>query len=205
MNEEKIRNCFTEVENGVNAEFNKVTMKCLNSSNNAFSMDCEGNLVVNSIRTREGSGGLTFDDIYPIGSIYMSIQNENPTQLFGGTWESIKDKFLLSSGDTYEVGVEGGEAEHTLSINEIPSHSHTPSDAGRNWVYGTDQVGRRQIATGNTGLYVPVAADGINGYKWGGTSDTGGNKSHNNMPLYLTVNMWKRVAKKKELFFYERK
>ncbi len=52
MNEEKIRNCFTEVEEGVNAEFNKAIVKCFNSTNNAFSMDCEGNLIVNSLMTR---------------------------------------------------------------------------------------------------------------------------------------------------------
>ena len=44
------KNCFTEVEEGkINAEFNKLTIKCLNSSNNNFSLDCDGNLVVNSI------------------------------------------------------------------------------------------------------------------------------------------------------------
>lgn len=62
--------------------------------------------------------------IYPIGSIYLSVNSVDPSTLFGGTWEKIKDRFLLSSGDTYSNGSIGGEASHTLTINEMPSHKH---------------------------------------------------------------------------------
>ena len=41
------------------------------------------------------------DMVYPVGAIYMSVNNTNPGNLFGGTWEQIKDRFLLSAGDTY--------------------------------------------------------------------------------------------------------
>lgn len=63
--------------------------------------------------------------IYPVGAIYMSMNNVNPRALFGGTWEQIKDRFLLSAGDSYKVGATGGEATHTLSIAEIPTHKHS--------------------------------------------------------------------------------
>ena len=62
--------------------------------------------------------------IYPIGSIYMSVSSTSPQLLFGGTWEQIKDTFLLASGDTYANGSTGGEATHTLTENEMPSHTH---------------------------------------------------------------------------------
>lgn len=62
---------------------------------------------------------------FPIGSIYLSVNSTSPASLFGGTWEKIKDKFLLSSGDTYTNGAIGGEATHTLTIEEMPSHVHT--------------------------------------------------------------------------------
>lgn len=65
------------------------------------------------------------DTIYPIGSIYMSVNDTSPQILFGGTWEQLKDKFLLGSGDTYSGGSEGGEASHTLTTAEMPSHTHT--------------------------------------------------------------------------------
>lgn len=66
-----------------------------------------------------------FDLIYPIGSIYMSVNSTSPSVLFGGTWEKIKDRFLLSAGNTYTNGNTGGEATHTLTQNEMPSHTHT--------------------------------------------------------------------------------
>lgn len=63
-----------------------------------------------------------FDMIYPVGSIYISINNVNPSVLFGGTWEQIKDMFLLGAGSTYSAGSTGGEANHTLTQSEIPSY-----------------------------------------------------------------------------------
>ena len=69
-------------------------------------------------------------DIYPIGSIYMSCASTDPSQLFGGTWVRIKDCFLLALGDTWTInGQTGGEATHTLTANEIPSHNHSYTKA----------------------------------------------------------------------------
>lgn len=63
--------------------------------------------------------------IYPVGSIYISVNKVNPATLFGGTWEQIKDRFLLAYGDTYNNGATGGEATHTLTSQEMPTHNHT--------------------------------------------------------------------------------
>ena len=60
-----------------------------------------------------------WNKIYPVGSIYMSTSTTSPATLFGGTWEQIHDRFLLSSSDSYPLGEIGGEASHTLSVNEI--------------------------------------------------------------------------------------
>lgn len=62
---------------------------------------------------------------YPVGSIYISVTATNPGTFFGGTWERIKDRFLLASGDIYANGATGGEATHTLTSSEMPSHTHT--------------------------------------------------------------------------------
>lgn len=63
--------------------------------------------------------------IYPVGSIYMSVASASPATLFGGTWEQLKDRFLLGAGDTYTAGDTGGSASHTLTTDEMPSHNHT--------------------------------------------------------------------------------
>lgn len=67
-----------------------------------------------------------WETIYPIGSVYISVSSEfDPSIAFGGTWQQIKDRFLLSSGDTYISGNTGGSATNTLSVNNLPSHSHS--------------------------------------------------------------------------------
>ena len=63
--------------------------------------------------------------IYPVGSIYFSVNDVSPATFLGGTWEQIKDTFLLCSGDTYSSGSTGGEATHTLTVDESPAHTHT--------------------------------------------------------------------------------
>ena len=64
------------------------------------------------------------DKRYPIGSLYWSSESTDPSTLFGGTWERIKDKFILAAGDNYEAGSTGGEVSHKLTTSEIPSHNH---------------------------------------------------------------------------------
>ena len=116
--------------------------------------------------------------VYPVGSIYLSVNDINPSNLFGGEWESIKDRFLLGAGDTYLGGSSGGEATHVLSVNEIPSHSHT----SKGWAAVVD----------GSGSYVTLGGNGITtSYS---TNNTGGSKAHNNMPPYLAVYIWKRIA-----------
>lgn len=198
-NEEKFyNNCFTEIDEGkVNAEFNKATLKCFDSKDNKFSMDCEGNLVVNSIITRESSAILTIDQVYPVGSIYMSMSGTNPATLFGGTWEQIKSRFLIGAGENeanttnywgtynagtcnFTVGEMGGEPNHALSYNEMPTHSHEMQGELRYSASSSWWIG------GNGGTTIEVGNIA--------TSAAGNGWEHNNMPPYLVVYMWKRVA-----------
>ena len=60
--------------------------------------------------------------MYPVGSIYLSVNNVNPGTIFGGTWEQIQDRFLLAAGSTYEGGATGGTASHT---HTSAAHIHT--------------------------------------------------------------------------------
>ena len=99
---------------------------------NTFSLDCEGNLTVNSITTNvqdETSPDIDFDQIYPVGSVYISVNSTNPSTLFGGTWEAFASGKTLVGIDTQQsefntVQKTGGEKKHTLTIEEMPSHSH---------------------------------------------------------------------------------
>lgn len=132
---------------------------------------------------------LTVDDIYPVGSVYMSFDSTSPASRFGGTWEQIKDVFLLAAGSTYKAGATGGEAAHTLTKDELP---HFKAD-----VYITVGGVNYQV------MYVNAAsrADGQSPYFVVNSGSTkvwadidGGGQAHNNMPPYLTVYMWRRTA-----------
>lgn len=123
--------------------------------------------------------------IYPIGSVYMSVNPTDPKTLFGiGTWERIQDKFLLAAGSTYSAGSTGGAATVTLTTDQIPSHRH-----GDIFV-DTSRLGW-QLSFAKGTSFNGLSTGGER--NWVGTGYTGGGKSHNNMPPYLTVYTWKRI------------
>lgn len=71
---------------------------------------------------------LNFDDIYPVGSIYISARGTDPGALFGGTWQSIAGgRCLIGANNSYKAGGTGGEETHVLTTKELPKHSHTAS------------------------------------------------------------------------------
>lgn len=125
------------------------------------------------------------DIIYPVGSIYMSTYATSPASIVGGQWEQVQGRFLLGSSNGYPVLSTGGEEEHKLTIDEMPSHSHPYTPEQR-----------------YTNAYIGGAAYRI---AWAGKRDDdphtdqttglrGGSESHNNMPPYLVVNIWRRVS-----------
>ena len=121
--------------------------------------------------------------MYPVGSIYISVGSTSPAVLFGGTWEQIEDRFLLAKGSTYTtLEATGGEATHTLTTQEIPSHDHTFND--------TTSMVSEQLQNGTAVRLEDICLGSTTGY----TSSTGGGQAHNNMPPYLVVNVWKRTA-----------
>lgn len=134
------------------------------------------------------------DFIYPVGSIYMSVNAANPGELFGGTWERIKDRFLLSAGDTYAAGNTGGSAKATL-----PSHTHTFGSGGyQMWgaKAGTGSTEPGNQISGDAKYYAAVKGKSTSNYKWIERVDSKGESdvSQANMPPYLAVYVWKRIS-----------
>ena len=116
------------------------------------------------------------DLCFPVGIVIEC--DTCPAELVGGTWEQITDTFLLAAGDTYASGTTGGEATHTLTEGEMPSHRHLiyMTHDGTTDYWGPEVV--RQQST---------MQSSISGY-------AGGDQPHNNMPPYLAQNTWKRIA-----------
>lgn len=115
------------------------------------------------------------DVIYPIGSLYISFNNVSPTENIGGQWEPIIGRFPYFS-DKIETG---GENAHTLTINEMPSHSH------------------QTLQNNNDGTISGWGLSSINGIvkkEYGFATREGGSQPHNNMPAYQSMYAWRRVA-----------
>lgn len=133
---------------------------------------------------------ISLEDVYPVGAIYMSAAATNPGTLFGfGTWEQIKDVFLLAAGDTYAAGATGGEATHILSEAELPTHAHKIYYGNNSGTYYTAEIGFPAVMESNG---TPITKS------WGAemckTANTGSWQAHNNMPPYLAVYAWRRTA-----------
>ena len=171
-----LRNWFydeSEVDNLLNSKQNTLVSGTNIKTINNQSLLGQGNISI------QGGGSDVVDLVYPIGSIYMSVNSTSPSTLFGGTWEKIKDTFLLASGDIYSNGATGGEATHTLTIDEMPSHTHKTNmrhyqGSASTTYYSSSWTNQKAVEIG--------------------IDNTGGDQPHNNMPPYLTVNVWKRTA-----------
>ena len=132
------------------------------------------------------------DLVYPVGSIYISTASTNPGTLFGGTWEAFAPgRVLIGAGQgndgttsmSFTASSEGGKFNETLTIDQIPSHSHEQvvvADTHNNT--GTRSDYQNDVQNGG------AFPQGIN------TNPTGGNQPHNNLPPYKCCYMWRRTA-----------
>jgi hypothetical protein len=136
------------------------------------------------------ANGATVLDMYPVGSIYQTTSSTfNPQTAWGGTWERIKDRFLLAAGDTYTGGSTGGEATHKLTVQELPSHQHVMivnnEGSSSSWVPQFDgYVIKTDCVTQSKKNYQAKLAQ----------NGAGLDQAHNNMPPYIAVYVWKRTA-----------
>lgn len=137
-----------------------------------------------ALRGPKGDRGdpLSVLEAYPIGSIYISTNATSPETLFGGTWRQIQGRFLLAADNTYKAGSTGGEAMHTLTVDEMPNHEHS--------IPYPNAAGPEEAAIG-------YPADSDTNKSWGAemckTHSAGKSVAHNNMPPYLAVYVWERV------------
>ena len=125
---------------------------------------------------------------YPVGSIYQSVNTTSPASLFGGDWERIQGRFLLGTSSSYSVTSTGGEEKHTLTVSEMPRHNHAPGE-GQAFIIDPNKY--------NTSSDFAMMTTSQASYKYAnswGTGHTGGGQSHNNMPPYYAVNIWRRTA-----------
>ena len=163
----------------------------------------------------ENIKGEVINEIYPVGSIYMSTEDDTVEKVqdkFGGTWEKYSQgRTLIGEGtgtdsngliQTFTNGSMGGEYTHTLNISEMPSHTHTQNPHFHR--VGFDN-GKTRIGL-NAGVAEPDISMYIGNYGFGArvntmitdavtatNNNTGGNSPHNNIEPYIVTYMYRRI------------
>lgn len=189
VTENYYKEAFTKDQEKLNLDVNKISIDCITSKNNHFSLDEEGNLIVKSITYQDSNYNLNKQEIlnyiYPVGSIYLSVSNTNPSTLFGGTWEE------MAKGKTL-VGVDQNDSDFAASkkiggSKYIQNHTHkysseTGSFAGASvdtWGLTPGDVGylRANDTKKTTGE--------IHNIKTGNSG---------NLPPYITCYIWSRIS-----------
>lgn len=160
--------------------------------NKAEVLPAEDEVVLEPYTTEQAKSLGIFDLIYPVGSIYMSVNNVSPATLFGGTWEQIEDKFILAAGSTHNAGETGGAESYELSA----SHKHiapvgsTSNRLGLISVNGTVSGGK-----GKAYQTTPYDSSGTlsSNVTVGYTSDASIEATIPTLPPYMAVYVWQRI------------
>lgn len=124
----------------------------------------------------------------PVGKLWASDDPTSPASIVGGTWEQIKDRFILAAGDTYAAGSTGGEAKHALTVNELPKNIGQIN--ALSWASNLVLVkGAFTAVQNHTDKTAP------SGSNFGDATYilSGGGASHNNMPPYKAFYCWQRI------------
>lgn len=194
----QIPTAFTLVDynaSGKSLAFGQVSTASANESKMQIKMDVdlEGNLKINN--------KTIFDLVYPIGSIYMSVNSVNPQNLFGGTWVQwgsgrVPVCVNPNNGNFNYAEKMGGEEYHMLSTYEMPSHGGHVPNASYAW---GDAGEATYVLDRNSGAVFQHATNRPYVLRVGNemclrSNYEGGNGAHNNLQPYITCYMWKRTA-----------
>ncbi|WP_443674719.1 phage tail protein [Megasphaera sp.] len=151
------------------------------------------------------------DIVHPVGSIWETTTTDDPNSLWAGTtWVKMDaGRVLVSAGTytengttyTYNLGDKGGEAKHTITVDEMASHEHSVSCSTEG-----NHNHDLPISNGGNGMAIRLLDEAQSyspGYKTSTNGahshnitigNTGGNSAHENRQPYQVVNRWKRTA-----------
>lgn len=168
------------------------------------------------------ASGYSVSSLHKVGDIICTTSSTNPQTYYGGTWETITNRFLIGAGSSYSAGGTGGASSVTLSTSHMPSHSHS-MPAHNHWFELTSGGGGWHTHgvyshNGNTGSWEylrPSGWTGGNGWRqvdaaaehthwvagWtgnnngaGSTNANGSGSSFSIIPPYYGVYFWRRTA-----------
>jgi hypothetical protein len=177
-------------------ELNYVDIATLGTVEASKAVTADANKDITGIRNLTVTGTITnssiisLSDVYPVGSIYINASDgTNPGTLLGfGTWVAFGAGRVPVGIDATQTEFDtaeetGGAKTHTLTISEMPAHTHN--------------LGSKDSTAGDGGAFneefIEDPADTTNGPNVT-SSSTGGGSAHNNLQPYIVVYMWKRTV-----------
>lgn len=128
---------------------------------------------------------LSAKSIFPIGSVFITVVNTNPSSFLGGTWVAFGQGRTLVGVDSNDADFNsvlktGGNKTVTLTVDQIPAHTHGQPNELRHEPTSTWWIG----GEGGTNIKVGNFP----------TESAGGGKAHPNLQPYITVYFWRRTA-----------
>lgn len=134
---------------------------------------------------------VVLDTYFPVGSLYLTVGNENPNNTIGGTWTKLSGYYLYADTSINNTSYTGKHTQsHILTKDEMPSHSHTQ--------YGNTDFRESSGAVGYYGLLANVKQ----GYSYGneqtinngyGTYSSGGGQGHTHNIATKGIYVWQRT------------
>lgn len=184
---------YVETIDITSVETNPVIPQEFYASNANIKINSDVKVGKMSLKEIDDTVSTLFDLIYPVGSIYYTNNaNFSPNISFNGTWEQIKDTFLLAAGDTYVGGTSGGNTTHTHGAGSLYANIGSPS--GNANALGFSAIGwhgtNSTYSVGNTASSTAGGHPGrSHDTSVGGTTGSG-----SSLPPYIVVYVWKRVS-----------
>ena len=135
----------------------------------------------------------TASKLYPVGSVYISFNAADPSTLFGGVWQRLKDTFLLANGDTYAADTTGGSATKIISVNNLPAHNHSVNASGNHThTATTSTAGNHSHTRGNMNITGSVTAS---------KTDSGIDDNYNSSGAFTAYNDKHKVSAGSDLYY----
>lgn len=163
------------------------------------------------------------DHAHPVGSQYVTFEDDDPADLFGGEWRKLEDVFVLASGKR-DADARGGAEEVALAAAHMPAHKHTSPQHthsfsaatavagahfhrakmpwGRDWVSGHEQWTANsskefsdwRLTTEEAGAHAHSVSGTTRASAAASTGSAGAGQAHDNMPPYVVRHVWERRA-----------
>lgn len=166
----------------------------------AYADTVAGNALTSANSYTDSEISSVWEKIYPVGAIYISTKSTSPASLFGGSWATITNRFLLAQGSSYAAGSTNGSQTHTHTLGAGYAKGYLGTLASYGNYYGM-AINQKSVsayaatrATNGKSHNIPIDYSYSDTAVTTGISLGGSTDSASNLPPYQAVYMWQRLS-----------